>query len=94
MLPTATTPSPIGNEPMIQVASALIDIYSDESMPYDTNFRREGFLQTLASSVEGVRKAVRSIDRHKEGGKDLRRRGDEVRENLVDFIQYRRNLRL
>ncbi|KAF5368331.1 hypothetical protein D9758_002154 [Tetrapyrgos nigripes] len=77
LLPTAATPSPVGTEPMIQAASALIDIYSDESMPYDINFRREGFLQVLASSVEGVRKAVKGIDRHKEGGRDLRRRGDE-----------------
>jgi len=79
---------------MIQAASALIDIYSDETLPYDVNFRQEGFLQALVSSVDGVRKAVKGIDRHKEGGRDLRLRGDEVRRNLIAFIQYRRDLRL
>jgi hypothetical protein len=48
----------------------------------------------LVSSVDGVKKAVKAIDRRKEGGRELRRRGDEVRENLIDFIQYRRDLRL
>ncbi|THV01428.1 ARM repeat-containing protein [Dendrothele bispora CBS 962.96] len=94
LLPNATSPSPVGTEPMIQATSALIDIYSDESIPYDINFRQEGFLQALVSSVDGVRKAVKGINRHREGGKDLRLRGDEVRQNLVAFIQYRRGLRL
>jgi hypothetical protein len=48
----------------------------------------------LIDSVDGVKQAVKAIDRRKEGGKELRRRGDEVRENLVDFIQYRKDLRL
>jgi hypothetical protein len=42
--------------------------------------------------VESVKKVVRAIDRRKEGGKELRRRGDEVRENLIAFIQYRKDL--
>jgi hypothetical protein len=63
-------------------------------MPYDINFRQGEFLEKLASSVEGVKKAVKAIDRRKEGGKDLRRRGEEVRDNLVAFIQYRKDLRL
>lgn len=45
-------------------------------------------------SLEGVRKAIKSIDRRREGGKELKRMGDELRENLVDFITYRRNLKL
>ena len=48
----------------------------------------------MVGSVDGVKKAVKAIDRRKEGGRELRRRGDEVKENLVDFIQYRRDLRL
>jgi hypothetical protein len=79
---------------LIQAASALIDIYSDENMPYDINFRQGKFIDRLASNVDGLKKIVRTIDRRKEGGKELRRRGDEVRENLVAFIQYRRDLRL
>jgi hypothetical protein len=79
---------------LVQAASALIDIYSDEDMPYDINFRQGKFIDRLASNVEGFKKIVRTIDRRKEGGNDLKRRGDEVRENLVAFIQYRRNLGL
>lgn len=78
----------------MQAVSALIDIYSDETLPYDINFRQGGMLQTLVASVENVRKAVKRIDRKKPGGKDLRRRGEEIRDNLVAFIQYRRNLGL
>uniref|UniRef100_A0A0W0G4L1 Putative ARM repeat-containing protein n=1 Tax=Moniliophthora roreri TaxID=221103 RepID=A0A0W0G4L1_MONRR len=94
LLPTSTSSSPVGTEPLIQTVSALIDIYSDETLPYDVNFRKGNMLQKLVASVEGVKKAVRCIDRRKEGSRDLRRRGDEVRENLVAFIQYRRELRL
>lgn len=79
---------------MIQAASALIDIYSDETLPYDVNFRQGNFVSTLTSSVDGVKKAVKAIDRRKEGGQDLRKRGDLVRENLVEFIKYRKSLKL
>jgi hypothetical protein len=92
ILGSLSSPSPAETEPLIQAASALIDIYSDENMPYDINFREGKYLDKLASSVEGFKKAVRAIDRRNEGGRDLRRRGDEVRENLVAFIQYRRDL--
>ena len=44
-------------------------------------------------ATEGVRKAVRGIDRKKEGGRELRRRGEEVRDNLVEFVKYRRALK-
>ncbi|KAJ3879467.1 armadillo-type protein [Lentinula edodes] len=94
LLPTPSSPSPAGVESLIQAVSALIDIYSDETLPYDINFRQGSMLQTLVASVENVRKAVKRIDRKKPGGKDLRRRGEEIRDNLVAFIQYRRNLGL
>ncbi|KAJ7603956.1 armadillo-type protein, partial [Mycena polygramma] len=94
MLPNGGTPSPAGTEPMLQAASSLIDIYSDEGAPYDVNFRTGGFLERLAASVDGVKKAVRAIDRRKEGGRELRRRGEEVRDNLVAFIEYRKELGL
>ena len=87
-------PSTAGTEPLIQATSALIDIYSDECSPYDINFRQGKYLDRLVGSLDGVKKAVKAIDRRKEGGRELRRRGDEVKENLVDFIQYRRDLRL
>ncbi|KAF5385007.1 hypothetical protein D9615_001213 [Tricholomella constricta] len=94
ILPSNGAPSPAGTEPLIQAASALIDIYSDENMPYDVNFRQGGYLARLASSVDDVKKAVRGIDRRKQGGRDLRRRAEEVRDNLVAFIQYRKDLGL
>lgn len=79
---------------MIQAASALIDIYSDETLPYDVNFRQAGYLNVLAQSVNSIKTAVKAVDRRKEGGKELRRRGEEVYENLGDFVQYRKDLRL
>ncbi|KAH9854273.1 ARM repeat-containing protein [Lenzites betulinus] len=88
--PVASPPTP--TEPLLQVVSAIIDIYSDEGLPYDTNFRQGRYLDALVQSVEGVRKAVRGIDKKKE--RELRIRGEEVRDNLVAFIQYRRGLRL
>jgi len=90
ILPSDSVPSPAGTEPMLQAASSLIDIYSDESMAYDVNFRTGGFLDRLVASIDGVKKTVRAIDRRKE--RELRRRGEEVRDNLVDFVQYRRHL--
>lgn len=92
LLPSGSEPSPIDTEPLIQVISALIDIYSNEDVPYDVNFRQGQYLDHLVSSVEGMRKAVRNIDRRKEGGKELRMRGNEVQGNLVAFIEYRRRL--
>jgi len=94
LLPSVESPSRIQTEPFIQALSALIDIYSDEDMPYDINFRQGGFLTKLTASVEEVKKAVRAIDRKGDGGRALRRRGEEVRDNLVAFIQYRKDLRL
>lgn len=91
MLPTSTSPSPRGIEPLIQAVSALIDIYSDERLPYDVNFREGRFEERLAQGVEGIRKAVRAINRKTET--DLRLRGEEVRDNLTAFIKYRKELR-
>lgn len=91
ILPTSTAPSTYGTEPLIQTVSALIDIYSDENLPYDINFRQGNFVQRLVDSVEGVRKAVRAIDRRKE--RDLKLRGEEMRDNLIAFIKYRRALK-
>ncbi|KAJ7597426.1 armadillo-type protein [Mycena floridula] len=81
-------------ETLLQAVSALIDTYSDETLPNDINFRNGGYLEKLAASVEGVKRAVKTIDRRKPGGRELRRRGDEIWENLRAFIQYRKDLRL
>jgi hypothetical protein len=92
ILPTSTGISPVGTEAMLQAASALIDIYSDENMPYDLNFRQGNYIDKLVDSFDGVNRAVKGIIRRKEGGRELRRRGEEVRENLEGFIEYRRAL--
>ncbi|OBZ78860.1 hypothetical protein A0H81_01356 [Grifola frondosa] len=86
--PSTTTPT----EPLLQAVSALIDIYADETLPYDINFRQGRYIDALVAGVEGVRKAVRGIDRKKE--RELRWRGEEARDNLVAFIEYRRGLGL
>lgn len=90
LLPPSKSP-PTPTEPLVQAVSALIDIYSDETLPYDVNFRQGHYLEALAAAVEGVRKAVRGINKKKE--LELRRRGEEVRENLTAFVEYRRTLR-
>lgn len=90
ILPTTTRPSAKGTEPLLQAVSALIDIYSDERLPYDVNFKHGQYLDRLVESVNGVRKVVKAIDRRKE--RDLKLRGEEVRDNLVAFIEYRRAL--
>jgi len=90
----AGTPDQASVESTLQAASALIDIYSDETVPYDINFRENNILGKLVDAVEPIRKLVRGINKKKSGGIELRRRGEEVRDNLVDFIKYRRSLRL
>ena len=76
----------------MQAVNALIDIYSDETLPYGVNFRQGRYLDALVQSVEGIRRAVRGIDRKKE--RELRLHGEETRDNLVAFVQYRRGLKL
>ena len=92
LLPTPTTPSSLHTEPLLQALSALIDIFSDETLPTDANFRAGNYLAALVGAVEGVRRAVRGVDRKRE--RELRRRGEEVRDNLVAFVEYRRGLGL
>ena len=79
---------------VIQAASAMIDMFSDENSPWDINFRSGKWETVLKGSIEGVRRAVKSVDKRKEGGNELRRRGDEVLENLVAFVKYRKGLKL
>lgn len=67
-------------DPIFQATSALIDIYSDENLPYDVNFRQGNYLDSLVGSLGNVKKAVKSVNRKKEGGRALRARGEEVLE--------------
>jgi hypothetical protein len=94
MLPSGSAPSRVGTEALMQAVSGLIDIYSDERLPYDVNFRTQGFLQRLAGAVDGVKRAAKAVDRKQSGGRDLKARAEETRDNLVAFIRYRRGLKL
>jgi len=94
LLPTKGATTSLPPEVLIQAASSVIDIFSDENSPWDVNFRLGKWENQLAQSVDGVRKAVKSIDKRRgEDGRELRRRGDEVLENLVAFVKYRRRLK-
>lgn len=85
---TSTT----GTETMLRAVESLIDIFADERAPAEANFRAGNVLASLAGAVEDVRRAVKGIDRRKEGGRELRRHGEEVRDNLIAFVRYRRAL--
>lgn len=73
------------------MVNAIIDIYADETRPYDTVFKQGGYLAQLTAAVGGVRATVKKIDKKKE--RELRGRGEEAVENLVAFIKYRRGLK-
>jgi hypothetical protein len=83
-----------GTETMLQAVESLIDIFADERAPAEANFRAGNVLAALEGAVEGVRRAVKGIGRKKEGARELRRRGEEVRDNLVAFIRYRKSLKV
>lgn len=78
----------------MQVVSALIDIYADERLAYDSNFRVGGFLARLEGAVDGARRAVKAVDRKRPGGRELRARAEETRDDLIAFVKYRRQLKL
>ncbi len=81
-------------EPTLQAVSEIIDIYSDETSPYDHNFRQGGYLNVLTERQGAMRKMVKRLNVKKPGGKALRRWANGVVINLGDFVQYRRQLKL
>ncbi|GAB1526048.1 hypothetical protein RhiTH_009214 [Rhizoctonia solani] len=87
-------PTPRSAEPTLHALSLLIDIYADEANTYDVNFRSLKGTEVLASSITPLRKLVRSIDRRKEGGTELRRWAEEVEGNVRGFVTYRRKLKI
>ena len=90
----STPPSMPSPEPVLQATSAIIDIYSDENMPYDVNFRQGEFLLALSNAIDNVKRVVKSIDRKRSDGRALRARGEEILTNLRAFVKYRRELKL
>ncbi|KAG8879415.1 hypothetical protein FRB97_001642 [Tulasnella sp. 331] len=77
-------------EAVLHAASTLIDIFSDETKPYDVNFNLELFAAVAVK--DRVKRALKAIDRTKEGGRELREFGEGVLVNLDGFVKYRRRL--
>lgn len=92
----ATTPpsTALPSEVIFQAATSIIDVFSDETMSYDVNFREGSYLPKLAGpGIDSLRKAIKAVDRKREGGKELRTRGEETLENMRDFVKYRKKLK-
>ncbi|WVW80287.1 hypothetical protein I302_102265 [Kwoniella bestiolae CBS 10118] len=88
-LPTTST---LSTEVLIASLNAIIDMYADETRSYDNPvFVQCGFLEQLSGIVAKVRSEIKKIDKRK--SRQLRTQGEEVYENLVAFIKYRRSLR-
>ncbi|GAA6008534.1 hypothetical protein JCM10207_007147 [Rhodosporidiobolus poonsookiae] len=96
LLPSAPSSPPNTNaastpDVLLQAIDSLIDLYADEERAYDVPvFREGGMLEGLEGAVGGVRAAIKKIDRKK--FPDLRHRADGALENLVAFVQYRKEV--
>ncbi|GAA6034413.1 hypothetical protein JCM8097_002713 [Rhodosporidiobolus ruineniae] len=90
--PSAAAPAhALTPDVLLQAIDSLIDLYADEEREYDVPvFRGGGMLGELEKRVGGVRAAIKKIDRNK--FPDLRHRADGALENLVAFVQYRREV--
>ncbi|GAA5885287.1 hypothetical protein JCM16303_005988 [Sporobolomyces ruberrimus] len=88
---TSANPSHLTPDALLQVVDSFIDLYADEEREYDVpNFRTGGMLPVLETSIAGVRAAIKKIDRKK--FPELRLRADGALENLVAFVQYRKDV--
>lgn len=72
---------------LIAALNALIDVYCDETRDFDRNWQ---YTEPLAKNVARIRGALRSVDKRKQP--QLRMQADEIYENLVAFIRWRRSL--
>jgi len=63
---------------------------SHNRAPAEANFHAGNVLAALEGAVEGVPLAIKGSDR-KEGGRE---HGEEMRDNLVAFVRYRRSLKV
>nr|XP_019011947.1 uncharacterized protein I206_02784 [Kwoniella pini CBS 10737]OCF50728.1 hypothetical protein I206_02784 [Kwoniella pini CBS 10737] len=92
LLQLLTASSTLTPDILISVLNAIIDVYADETRPYDKPvFVAGGFLESLSGIVAKVRAEIKRIDKRK--NRQLRTQGEEAYENLVAFIKYRRSLR-
>ncbi|GEM06630.1 proteophosphoglycan ppg4 [Rhodotorula toruloides] len=90
---TGTIPPKVASTPdiLLQAIDSFIDLYADEDRSYDIPVFRQGqMLEDLDRSVQGVRAAIKKVDRNK--FPELRARADGALENLAAFIQYRKDV--
>ncbi|GAA5880505.1 hypothetical protein JCM3774_000630 [Rhodotorula dairenensis] len=90
---TNSVPSTVAATPdlLLEAIDSFIDLYADEERDYDVPvFRQGGMLDELEKSVQGVRAAIKKIDKSK--FPELRARADGNLNNLVAFVQYRKDI--
>lgn len=90
---TNSAPSTVTTTPdiLLEAIDSFIDLYADEERDYDVPvFRQGGMLEELDRSVQGVRAAVKKIDKSK--FPELRARADGAVNNLAAFVQYRKDI--
>ncbi|BGO90467.1 hypothetical protein NBRC10512_004727 [Rhodotorula toruloides] len=90
---TGTVPPSVASTPdiLLQAIDSFIDLYADEDRSYDVPVFRQGqMLEDLDRSVQGVRAAIKKVDRNK--FPELRARADGAMENLTAFVQYRKDV--
>ncbi|GJN87628.1 hypothetical protein Rhopal_000583-T1 [Rhodotorula paludigena] len=93
VLSTDGSSSSVASTPdiLLQTIDSFIDLYADEEREYDAPvFRQGGMLPVLEASVAGVRATIKKVDRNK--FPELRSRADGALENLVAFVQYRKDV--
>ncbi|KAG9027760.1 hypothetical protein FRB95_007419 [Tulasnella sp. JGI-2019a] len=89
--PPASTSTHIAYpEAVLHAASTIVDIFADETKAYDVNFNLDLFATVAVK--DRVKRAVKAIDRTKEGGRELREFGEGVLVNLDGFVKYRQGL--
>lgn len=72
---------------LIAALNALIDVYCDETRDFDGNWK---YTEPLAKNVARIRGVLRGVDKRKQP--QMRMQADEIYENLVAFIRWRRSL--
>jgi len=75
----------------LAILPALIDMYSCENTPYDSNFRQCNHFRSRLLIQERREKCV---GREMLGGHPLRGHGEEITDNLGAFIKYGANLKI
>lgn len=77
-------------EALVAALNAVMDVYADETRPYDHNYSEAKFSGALRTAFGRVRQATRGIDKRTHAS--LRATADEAVSNLLAFVQYREQL--